>query len=144
MMANPEVLGASAPTIQFISRQIDLLYLPIANRGYGATAAGPLLLDEEAVLKQAFSIEQSRRDKAASAFATKASERPEVLEVWRVDDGEPMVVAVVVSEMTLDEELELRAQFAAFTQAHDAELRVYSETDSRVGLARRGKPLPLG
>lgn len=143
MIANPEVLGASAPQIRFVARRLSGSFLPISDEGYGAMAAAPLLLDEEATLRQAFSIGRQRRREAADSFAQKVLQRPDVLEVWRTADGPEMVVAVVVTEVSLDAELELRALFADVTHAHEATLRVYGENDNRVGLARRGESLPL-
>lgn len=75
------------------------------------------------------------------AFVERISKASDIAEVWRVRESNPLTVAVIVRSLSLDRDLELRAVFADLTFDHDAELRVYAETDERADLGRRGERL---
>ena len=75
------------------------------------------------------------------AFVDRIGKAPDITEIWLVRETEPLALAVIVQGLSLDRDLELRAVFADLTYEHDAELRVYADSDERAELGRRGERL---
>ncbi|MGI8887011.1 MAG: hypothetical protein ACR2G9_08865 [Gaiellaceae bacterium] len=86
-------------------------------------------------------VDVTVRRALVEAFVERISRVPDIAEVWRVREADPLTVAVIVRDLSLDRDLELRAVFADLTFDHDAELHVYGETDDRAELGRRGERL---
>ena len=81
------------------------------------------------------------RQQIVDAFVGRVSSSPDIAEIWLVRNADPLVVAVVVRDLSLDRDLQLRAAFADLTHEEDAELRVYAVDDDRAELGRRGERL---
>jgi hypothetical protein len=74
-------------------------------------------------------------------FVDRIAKGQDVAEAWLVRESDPLSLAVIVRDLSLDRDLELRAMFADLTYDYDAELRVYAEGDERAELGRRGERL---
>ena len=76
-----------------------------------------------------------------NAFLERITKADDVAEAWLVQEANPVALAVIVRNLSLDRDLELRAAFADLAMDHDAELRVYDADEDRAALGRRGERL---
>jgi hypothetical protein len=81
------------------------------------------------------------RQALVDAFVGRIGNSPDIAEIWLVREADPLALAVIVRNFSLDRDLQLRAAFADLTYEHDAELRIYADTDERAELGRRGERL---
>lgn len=75
-------------------------------------------------------LDIAQRRAAAAQFASTLRDAPDIHAVWLVADHPGLVLAVVMNDVSLDRELELRARFAEATTGHPAELEIYDESGS--------------
>lgn len=132
-----ETLGSTADLIRLqaglgaADRPVQLLFLnPSAVETIGQARKRVNAADLEA------------RREVIETLRDRLGEMDEVAEIWLVAEEPQLVVAVVVSDLSIDRELEIRALFAAITQDYDADFRIYSEAEGRADLARIGELLP--
>jgi hypothetical protein len=114
-----------------------IFLLGTANKATTGPAVG---FTEEAMAAIAQRASE-RLQEIARAFAVRISESQDVNEVWLMEDSPTLIVALVVNEISLDRELELRAAFADLTVQHDTQLKIYAAAGDRADFARRGTKL---
>lgn len=83
------------------------------------------------------SAEMAALRDVVAAFVERMAGAPDIAEAWLVQEADPLAIAVIVRDLTLDRDLELRA----IAMDHDAELRVYDADEDRAALGRRGERL---
>lgn len=132
----PETLGSSADMIRLqgvlgtADRPVQLVFLnPSAVETLGQAR------------KRVRTADAKARRSVIGTLSERMGQMDEVTEIWLVAEEPQLVVALVVRDLSLDRELEMRAIFADITRDYDAEFRIYSEAEARADLARIGARL---
>jgi hypothetical protein len=136
----PEILTAGAEEFALASELVAQATGDIADNPVRVVVLATRSTLEEA-RDRVHNADVAERRRAAKSVASQLGGAPDVAEVWLIRDTPELIVALVVDQVTLDRELELRAIFADLTHMHEAELRIYSDSEGRADFARKGERL---
>jgi hypothetical protein len=112
---------------------------PVATLFLVATTAPTAPTEAEARERMRKIAVATRRGLAAD-FAARVMGSEDVRELWLSADDPELAVTLIVSGVSLDRELQLRAVFAELTRDQPAELEIY-ETNDVPEYAREGERL---